>query len=188
MTRRCHQLETFSALLALCAGNSPVTDEIPSQRPVTRSFDVFFDLRLNKRLCKQSRHWWFETSSRSLSERKYTNFVSIQSSGWRHIGKIMKFLKNKMFSGHDGISIKLLKFLSPALVKPLSLIINQSLLTGIFPEKLKMAKVLPPFKKGGETLIEKCRPVWILTSISKVFEKVVFIQLSKYFQDNGLFY
>ena len=50
-----HQMETFSALLALRAGNSPVTGEFPSQRPVTRSYDVFFDLRLNKRLSKQSR-------------------------------------------------------------------------------------------------------------------------------------
>ena len=58
-----HQLETFSALLALCAGNSPVSGEFPSQRPVTRSFDVFFDLRLNKRLSKQSWDWWFETPS-----------------------------------------------------------------------------------------------------------------------------
>ena len=41
-----HQMITFSALLALCAGNSPVTGEFPAQRPVTRSFDVFFDLRL----------------------------------------------------------------------------------------------------------------------------------------------
>ena len=43
-------METFSALLALCAGNSPSTGEFPTQRPVTRSFDVFFDLRLKKRL------------------------------------------------------------------------------------------------------------------------------------------
>ena len=47
-----HQMETFSASLVLCAGNSPVTGEFPSQRPVTRSFDVFFDLRLNKQLSK----------------------------------------------------------------------------------------------------------------------------------------
>ena len=45
-------METFSALLALCAVNSPVTGEFPSQRPVARSFDVFFDLRLNKQLKK----------------------------------------------------------------------------------------------------------------------------------------
>ena len=61
-----HQMETFFALLALCAGHSPVTGEFPSQRPVTRSFDVFFDLRLNKRLSKQSWDWWFETPSRPL--------------------------------------------------------------------------------------------------------------------------
>ena len=61
-----HQMETFAALLALGARNSPVTVEFPSQRPVTRSFDVFFDLRLNKRLSKQSWGWWFETPSRPL--------------------------------------------------------------------------------------------------------------------------
>ena len=56
-------MKTFSALLALCAGNSPVTGEFPSLRPVTRIFDVFFDLRLNKRLSKQSWGWWFQTPS-----------------------------------------------------------------------------------------------------------------------------
>ena len=61
-----HQMETFSALLAFCAGNSPVNGEFPAQRPVTRTFDVFFDLRLNKRLSKQSWGWWFETPPRSL--------------------------------------------------------------------------------------------------------------------------
>ena len=49
-----HRMETFSALLAICAGNSPVSGEFPAQRPVTRNFDIFFDLRLNKRFSKQS--------------------------------------------------------------------------------------------------------------------------------------
>ena len=61
-----HQMETFSALLAICAENSPVPGEFPTQRPVTRSFDVFFDLRPNKRLSKQSWGWWSETPSSSL--------------------------------------------------------------------------------------------------------------------------
>ena len=56
--------KTFSALLAFCAENSLVTGIFPVQRPVTRSFDVLFDLRLNKRLSKQSWGWWFETLSR----------------------------------------------------------------------------------------------------------------------------
>ena len=61
-----HQMETFSALLAICAGNSPVSGEVPAQRPMTRSFEVFFDLRLNKRLSKTIVSWWFETLSRPL--------------------------------------------------------------------------------------------------------------------------
>ena len=61
-----HQMETFSALLAICAGNSLAPGEFPVQRPVTRSFDVFLDLRLNKRLSKQSWGWWFETLPRPL--------------------------------------------------------------------------------------------------------------------------
>ena len=57
-------METFSPLLALCAGNTPVNS--PSQRPVMRSFDIFFDLRMNKRLSKQSWGWWFDMPSCSL--------------------------------------------------------------------------------------------------------------------------
>ena len=49
-----HQMETVSALLAISAGNSPVPGEFPAPRPVTRGFDVFFDLRPDKQLSKQS--------------------------------------------------------------------------------------------------------------------------------------
>ena len=61
-----HEMETFSASLAICAGNSPITGEFPTQRSLTRSFDVFFHLRLNKRLSKQWWGWWFEMPSRPL--------------------------------------------------------------------------------------------------------------------------
>ena len=79
-----NQMETFSALLALCEGNSPVTGEFPSQRPVTRSLDVFFDLRLNKGLSKQSWGWWFETSSRSLWRHCNVSHQLVVPY-WRHI-------------------------------------------------------------------------------------------------------
>ena len=72
-----HQMEIFSALPAICAGNSPVTGEFPAQRPVTRSFDVFFDLRLNRWLSKQWWGWWFETPSRPL---------------WRHCNVYIKII------------------------------------------------------------------------------------------------
>ena len=66
-------MEAFSALLAICAENSPVPGEFPAQRPVTRSFDVLFDLRPNKRLGKQSWGWWSETPSSSLWRHRNAN-------------------------------------------------------------------------------------------------------------------
>ena len=75
-------METFSAELAICAGNSPVPGEFPTQRPATRSFDVYFDLRPNKRLSKQSWGWWFETQSRPL---------------WRHRNELASYFS------HDGV-------------------------------------------------------------------------------------
>ena len=75
-----HQMEIFSALLAICEGNSPVTGEFPKLRPVTRSFDVYFDLRPNERLSKQWWGWWFETPSRSL---------------WRHRNASQKFFSGE---------------------------------------------------------------------------------------------
>ena len=71
-----HQMGTSSALVAVCAGNSPVTGEFPAQRPVTRSFEVFFDLRRNKRLSKQSWGWQFETPSRPLWRHRNAQHIS----------------------------------------------------------------------------------------------------------------
>ena len=72
-----HRMGTFSALLEFCAGNSPVTGESPTQRPVTWSFDVFFDLCLNKWLSKQSWGRWFETPSRSLWRHCHGSWVNL---------------------------------------------------------------------------------------------------------------
>ena len=91
-----HQIETFSALLALCAGNSPVTGEFPLQRPVTRSFGVFFDLRLNERLSKQSWGWWFETHSRPIWH--HSNDIVIVSDS-HHKEQVLQ----EPFPCHDAI-------------------------------------------------------------------------------------
>ena len=70
-------MKTISALLAMCAENSPVTGEFPAQRPVTQSYDVFFDLRQNKRLSKQSWGWWFETLSHPLWRHRNQQQTSV---------------------------------------------------------------------------------------------------------------
>ena len=84
------------------------------------------------------------------------------------INKIIYNLPQKSSSGCDGISSKLLKVIAPVIIKPLTLLINQVLNTGTFPDKLKIAKVEPMFKKGDPSLFENYRPISLLPAISKV--------------------
>ena len=97
-----HQMETFSALLAICAGNSPVPGDFPAQRPVTRGFDIYFDLRVNNRLSKQSWGWWFETVSRPLL--RHGNEASI-----RHCVrlKLYDIMTHRYLDSSGGLAIDL---------------------------------------------------------------------------------
>ena len=83
---------------------------------------------------------------------------------------------------------KLLKVIAPVIIKPLTLLINQVLNTGLFPDKLKIAKVIPIYKKGDPQLFENYRPISLLPTISKVLEKIIHKQLSSYFDEYGLFF
>ena len=81
------------------------------------------------------------------------------------------------------ISTELLKRIKACISSPLCLIVNQSLNTGIFPGELKIAKVIPLYKKGDSTQLGNYRPISY-----QVFEKVVYNQLSAYLSTNQLLY
>ena len=104
------------------------------------------------------------------------------------ISEIIDNLAPKTSSGFDGISTKLIKTIKNVLIKPVTIIINQMIATGIFPDKLKIAKVTPVFKKDDETLFTNYRPISILPALSKIFEKVIFKQMYEYFQKKKIFY
>ena len=117
-------LTPFSALLALCAGNSPVTGEFPSQRPVTRGLGVFFDMRLNKRLSKQSWGLWFETPSRPLWRHcndAGNHSCQVEASWERHM-KVPRHLTEiilaKYTSTHDVKQYKLIGVDSYHIISP----------------------------------------------------------------------
>ena len=86
--------------------------------------------------------------------------------------QLISKLKSKDTKGHDLNSNNLLKAIKHEIVKPLTFIINQSLRTGTFPDRLKVARVRPLFKKGDNQLITNYRPISILPSLSKINEKV----------------
>ena len=100
--------------------------------------------------------------------------------------KIIEHLKNKTSTGTDGISNKLIKTAKNELIKPLTIIINQMLHTGIFPEPLKISKVVPLYKANDQMLLSNYRPIALLPSLSKIFEYVLLEQLTNYFVENNL--
>ena len=122
-----------------------------------------------------------------LDKQINTNFT-FKSINEQDVGKIIDSLPSKSSYGEDGISPKLLKSLKSAILKPFTLIINQILHTGIFPEHLKIARVLPLFKKDDQTIFSNYRPISLLPSFSKVVEKIIFNQLYEYFDSHKYFY
>ena len=87
------------------------------------------------------------------------------------MAKIIESLKTKSSCGDDGLSTKLFKEITNEICSSITLIVNQMITTGIFPDSLKIAKIIPIFKKGDIEITENYRPISILPAISKIFEK-----------------
>ena len=101
---------------------------------------------------------------------------------------ICKQLKPKLSSGADFISTKLLKQIAPLIITPLHHLINLSLETGFVPKELKIAKIVPVFKDGDCHDFNNYRPISLLSSFSKLFEKIVAKQLLRYLHINDILY
>ena len=105
-----------------------------------------------------------------------------------YVSKIIKKLKSKSSCGVDGLSNKLLKCVNNEITPPLTIIINQCFTTGVFPNKLKLAKVIPLYKKDEENLLSNYRPISILPSLSKVIERIMHNQVHSFFHRLNLYY
>ena len=99
--------------------------------------------------------------------------------------QIIKNIKTSRSIGHDGISSELLKLINNDISACITLIINQSIKSGIFPDILKIAKVTPIYKKDDKKFIKNYRPISVLPVISKVFETVICDQLCEYFSSKN---
>ena len=117
-----------------------------------------------------------------------SNSFLFQYTNPADIAKIICQLKPKSSAGYDNISAKLLKEITDSISCPLSKIINQSMCTGIFHSKLKLAKVIRLYKKDDEKEFGNYRPISLLSSISKIFEKVAFDQLYDLHSLHGLLF
>jgi hypothetical protein len=105
-----------------------------------------------------------------------------------HICDIIKSLKTKNSCDIDGISTKFLQKLAPEISWPLAHIYNLSLNSGIFPSRLKCSRTVPIFKAGRSDLCDNYRPISLLSTLSKVLEKMVCVQLVNHLDRNKILY
>ena len=112
-----------------------------------------------------------------LKSKIQQNSIFLNPTNIDEIIKITKNLKASNKSGIDNISTKLLKMIINKIAPVLYHIFNKSLLSGIVPLQLKIAKVNPIFKSGDNQVFSNCRPISILPSNSKILEKYVYLSL-----------
>ena len=104
------------------------------------------------------------------------------------ISKIIMRMESKRSSGYDCISNHIMKNIVNTVRLPLEIIYNKSLSTGIFPDLMKIAKIIPLFKGGNSLLTDNYRPISLLPVFSKVLEKIVFYRLTSHMELNNLLY
>ena len=104
------------------------------------------------------------------------------------IEDIITSFKNGKSTGPFIIPIKLLKLIKTEISKPLAIIFNESILLGIFPDKLKYAKVIPIHSKGSQTDPSNYRPISLLSVFSKILENLMFKRLYNYLDSTNIFY
>ena len=99
---------------------------------------------------------------------------------------IMNKLDPNKAHSHDMISVRMIKFCSDSIYKPLEIIFKYCLNQGIFPVKWKNANVVTVHKKGNHECVKNCRPVSLLPVLSKIFERLIYNDLCKHFLDSNL--
>ena len=114
------------------------------------------------------------------------NQIALQPIEEYKVIQVIDRLKHKSNKGIDGISNNLLKTSKYVFAKPLTLIINQMLSSGIFPEQLKVSKIIPLHKANDKMFLTNYRPIALLPSISKIFEYILLEQLTSHFVENKL--
>ncbi len=104
------------------------------------------------------------------------------------IHNIISSLKNTSACGVDEIPVSAIKSVSDHICPILANLINHSISEGIFPDSLKIAKILPIFKSGDKTLISNYRPISLLNTFSKIYEKVIFVRFEKFLNKYKILY
>ena len=101
-------------------------------------------------------------------------------------GKIIRGLNPNKSHGHDNLIIRMLKLRGDDICEPLDMIFNQALISGSFPSDWKKVNIDPIHKKGDKQTLKNYRPVSLLPICDKIFERLIFNEMFRFFLDNKL--
>ena len=192
---RSDMKKTWQVINETLSRNSKKTDmpskfiheecELADPTEIANAFNSYF-ANIGKKLSSKIEH-----DDITVDYKQYLNLPAVENLQFKCITeettiKAIDELENRSSSGHDGISNKLLKVIKFNISKSLTIIINQMLTTGIFPDAFKVAKIILIFKKGDSSLLVNYRPISLLPTISKVFERVIHDQMYEYFNNFNL--
>ena len=102
------------------------------------------------------------------------------------IGKIMRSLNRNKAHGHDNLIMRMLKLFGDAVCEHSEMIFNQALISGSFSSDWKKANIVPIHKKSDKQTLKNYRPVSLLPICDKIFERLIFNEMLRFFLDNKL--
>ena len=122
-----------------------------------------------------------------LEKHELENAFAFREITFNNIRSIIENLKNSNSKDPYRINVKIIKVLKNNIIIPLTKLINLCIRRNVFPRCLKIAKVVPVFKRGSRTNLSSYTPISLVPTFSKVFESVLEVQITAYFEDNNLF-
>ena len=157
-------------------------EKVSNYRIITEEFNNFF-AKIGKTVSESVP----SPTTSFHSHRSSVNFF-MQPTDIYEIKNVVTNLKTKCTVGFDSLSTKLIQQTIGEIIIPLRLSINQSFVTGVVPENLKVAKVIPIYKSGKKNVFNNYRPISILPALSKIMEKIVCNRLVNYLEKYNILY
>lgn len=162
--------------------NKIVTDPIE----IANKFNDFY-INIDPNLASKIPSVEDNISPTSYIKHNYVNSIYLKDVDETEIENIIRDLKNSS-PGHDGITPHILKQISGHIIKQLVHVFNLSIQTGVFPDEMKVAKVVPLFKGGDKCSISNYRPVSILSVFSKILERLMYNRIMEYVNKHEILY
>ena len=159
--------------------------ELSDQNKITDEFNKYFST-IGAKLAENFNSE--NTNHKAYLMNKVENSFFLHFTTEREIIREINNLDCKKSPGYDNISVKFIQAAKNLVAKPLMLIFNKAITSGQYPDALKIAKVIPLFKKGDNTLITNYRPISLLSLLNKIFEKLLYRRLYKFLHKHNVLY